>query len=206
VRTILRLVRVCAVLSAASCTKPVTFGPLAESTASSPAIASVDSAKPPRSLDVRLDADAWVVVLLVAPGHSATLLYPSDSLINNRLNAGVHALAFQIPPHLVPLDTAQLSRRRRSRAEPDSAARSRSRNSPGTPAPRLTGDNPAYLLVISAPGRLAWARVIDKTAGVSIPTVDLEALNAVGKAVKSTLTEDTRNWAGYYQQVTLVQP
>ena len=46
--------------------------------------------------------------------------------------------------------------------------------------------------------------IIDKTAGVSIPLVDNEALNAVGKAIRSTLPEP-RTMAGYYQIIELTR-
>jgi hypothetical protein len=49
-------------------------------------------------------------------------------------------------------------------------------------------------------------RVHDKLTGVSIPTDDMEALNAVAKAVKSTLPTEPREWAAYYRLVDLTTP
>ena len=43
----------------------------------------------------------------------------------------------------------------------------------------------------------------DKTVGVTIPIEDVEALNAIAKAVKSTLAVEPREWAGYYQHVEI---
>jgi hypothetical protein len=45
--------------------------------------------------------------------------------------------------------------------------------------------------------------MIEKTAGVSIPNIETEALNAVGKAIKSTILSEPRELAGYYQRVEL---
>jgi hypothetical protein len=76
----------------------------------------------------------------------------------------------------------------------------RARNS--RPAP-ISPTVPTYLLLVTSPRPLVYQRLIDKTAGVSIPMVDDEALNAVAKAIKSTIPEEPREWAGYYQRTEL---
>ena len=194
--------------TASSCASSVTHGALSESSMSAASIAAVDSATPPRSVDVQLERDAWLVLLLVAPGHSATLLYPTDSLTSNKLNAGTHHLEFKVPEHLVVTESAKAADNAKAREDYDSAARRRARNrTTGFSPPPLTPATPTYLLVVSSPHRLTYARVIDKTAGVSIPTLDHEALSAVGKAVKSTLSsQEQREWAGYFYQISVVQP
>ena len=47
---------------------------------------------PPAAATVQLDRDGYAALILVAPGHSATLLYPADSTTDTRLSAGTHRL------------------------------------------------------------------------------------------------------------------
>jgi hypothetical protein len=58
-------------------------------------------------------------------------------------------------------------------------------------------------LLVTSPKPLVYQRIIEKTAGVSIPLIDTEALNAVAKAIKATIPSEPRDWAGYYQRVEL---
>lgn len=195
-----------ALAGVAACASASTIGPLGEGSSSTPSIVSIDSARPPKSVSVKIDRDAYVVLLLVAPGHSATLLYPRDSVTDNHLTAGVHALAFEIPGPLVRSDTAAAQRNRRQRERFDSVTRSRARDrTTGNTLPPLVVTTPTYFLVVTSPQRLSYSRVREKTAGVSIPLVETEALNAVGKAVKSTLPQEPREWAGFYQLVPLAR-
>jgi hypothetical protein len=60
-----------------------------------------------------------------------------------------------------------------------------------------------YLLLLTSPQELDYDRMIEKTGGVSIPSVDTEALNAVAKAIKATLMGEPRVWAGHYQPLLL---
>lgn len=184
----------------ASCAKQANSGPLGDSpTPSSPTrIIAVDSARPPRHLSVQLDAPGYATVILVAPGHSATILYPADSATENRLGAGSHTLRFQIPEALVQTDSQRMAAITRARDSGFSARRIRPRGiTPLNPA------TPTYLLVITSPQQLAWQRLREKTAGVSIPIAEMEALSAVAKAVKSTLAAEPREWAGYYREVEI---
>ena len=41
---------------------------------------------------------------------------------------------------------------------------------------------------------------------MSIPSVELEALNAAAKAVKSTIQGEPREISGYYQRIELRRP
>lgn len=200
-RTAFRL----SIVFALACAKASTVGPIDGGSANYPSITAVDSTHPPKSVSVRIDRDAYVVVLLVAPGHSATLLYPRDSVTDNHLAAGSHDLSFQIPAPLVRNDSANARTNERAPQRFDTTARSRSRNrAVGNALPPILANTPTYLLVITSPQQLSYTRVIDKTAGVSIPLVHTEALNAVGKAIKSTLVQEPREYAGYYQQIALV--
>ena len=190
-----------AAVALGACVRPVSVGPLGEGSSNYPSITAVDSAKPPKFVSVRLDHDAWVVVLLVAAGHSATLLYPADSLADNRHASGAVDLAISIPSPLVRRDTSPRPMSQRGRV--DTITRNRNRQTGGVVP--LEPTTPTYLLVITSPQPLRFARIVEKTAGVSIPLLESEALNAVGKAVKSTLTQEPREWAGYFQQIHLTQ-
>ena len=183
-----------------ACAKQATFGALGDSAAppSPTRITAVDSARPPRSISVQLDEPGFAVVMLIAPGHSATLLYPPDSATDNQLAAGAHTLRFQIPELLVQTDSQRTDAMARARDSGFSARRTRPRGI--TP---LLPTTPTYFLVITSPQQLSFSRVREKTAGVSIPLEDMEALNAVAKAVKSTLASEPREWAGYYQLVEI---
>ena len=180
------------VIGMGACVNPPTSGRLGEGASRQPTIVSVDSARPPRAATVQLDERANVAVLLVAPGHSGTLLYPSDSATGNEHAAGTHRLSLAIPDPLLRIDT--LARRAGD-------ARIRSRTRPGMSA--IPPETRTYLLLVTSPRPLDYRRILDVTAGVSIPVVELEALNAVAKAVKSTIPDEPRPWAGHYVPVLL---
>jgi hypothetical protein len=183
---------------ATSCVSTPDTGSLGEGTSLRPTITAVDTARPPRSAWVQMDQPGYAALLLVAPGHSATLLYP-DSLTNNQLNAGAHQLTFAIADALLPADS--VLRRQRSDTAPR-VIRSRPRPSGPSTTP-IPPTVPTYLLLVTSPQQLSRTRILEKTVGVSIPTLEMEALNAVGKAIKSTLLSEPRDWAGYYQRVEL---
>ena len=195
---------VMAAVAAGACASVPKAGPIGEApeTTTSPSrITAVDSGHPPRSVSVQLDQQAYTAVLLVAPGHSATLLYPPDSATDNRLAAGSHVLNVTVPPALLETDSARLAGLIRAR----DSARVRTRG-PTIRQPALPPETPTYLLVVTSPQPLSFRRILDKTTGVSIPSQDLEALNAVGKAVKSTIETEPRAWNGFYQLITLRRP
>lgn len=191
----------------AGCVSAPKAGRLGDGEVPPATIAAVDSALPPRSATVELTQPAYAALLLVAPGHSATVVYPGDSTVDNRLGAGTHRLAFEIPAALVRTDSAMLAARARDRQRADSAriATTRSRTARTAPPPPINPAAATYLLLITSPQPLRYSRLIEKTAGVSIPTMETEALNAVGKAIKATLAEEPRDWSGYYQIVELTR-
>lgn len=190
-------------LAIVACAQQTSSGALgdAPSPASPTRIVGVDSARPPRTVTVQLDQPGYATVILVAPGHSATMLYPADSAADNRLGAGTHALRIQIPDVLVQTDSQRAAALARMRDTSFSVRRTRPRGV--TP---LGPTTPTYLLVITSPQRLAYGKVREKTSGVSIPLEDMEALNAIAKAVKSTIANEPREWAGYYQLVEIRPP
>ncbi len=205
----MRIPIVCAGLltSVAACvTTPIIGGALAEGTTTSPTIVSVDSGLPPKRVSIRLEKDASVVVILVAPGHSAFVLFPKDSVVDNRLAAGAHDIAFEIPGHLILSDSARLLRARQLRAFSDSSGRARARpTSASGMMPPINPEVPSYLLVITSPQPLVYQRVLDKTVGWSIPVVEQEALNSVAKQVKSTITGEPRDWSAAYLAIKLAE-
>lgn len=195
-----------ATLAVAACSSSPNAGPLGEGMAGSLRIVAVDTSRPPRSVSVELDEVSYLAVLLVAPGHSATLLYPRDSVTSNRFDAGTASVAFEVPGILVRSDSALLAARRDQRIRDESVARVRSRARPGQrprgPGP-LPPDTPTYLLLVTSPQPLAYQRIIDRTAGVSIPLIESEALHAVGKAIRSTIDSEPRTLSAYFQLVEL---
>jgi hypothetical protein len=194
----------------AACASSPDAGALGEGSTLQPRIVGVDSTRPPRSVSIQLDQPSYVALLLVAPGHSATLLYPSDSSTSNRMSAGTNGIAFEIPSLLVGSDSGFMIRRPGERSRTDSARPAGARARAGTPRDPTSGrpippETPTYLLLVTSPQPLQYARILEKTAGVSIPLVESEALNAVGKAIKSTLQTEPREWAGYFQLVELTR-
>ena len=157
---------------------------------------------------VDLSQGGYATVVLVAPGHSATMVYPADSTTSNQLSAGTHQLQLRVPDVLVLIDSMRNPDRAARRGQPQDSGRmnpgradtGRSRTTRLTP---ISPTTPTYLLLFTSPKPLVFQRLIEKTAGVSIPTDDVEALNAVAKAVKSTIVGEPRDWAGYYQRVEL---
>lgn len=188
-------------LVAAACASNPGGGKLGEGGVAEPTITAVDTAMPPQHAFVQFAEAAYAALFLVAPGHSVTLLYPSDSTTDNRLRAGAHRLDFEVPSLLVESDSQRIARIRQEQRGP---AR---RRRPATPEASTIGPIPAgtipYLLLMTSPQELDYVRMIEQTAGVSIPTLDMEALNAVAKSIKATLPSEPRTWAGFYQPLLL---
>lgn len=188
------------VVTVGACASSLTSGSLGEGSVSAARITGVDTAHPPRSAMVDLSQGGYATVVLVAPGHSATVLYPLDSTTSNQLSAGTHQLPLHVPDALVLIDSMRNPDRMPRRGQPPDSASGRSRPTRLMP---LSPTTPTYLLLITSPKPLVYGRLIEKTAGVSIPTDDVEALSAVAKAVKSTIVGEPRDWAGYYRRVDL---
>lgn len=185
-----------------ACASAPTAGPLGEGTVVHPGITFVDTTFPPRHATVRLDQPGYVALLLVAPGHSATLLFPADSVTPNQFPAGTHQIGFQIPGLLAATDS-MLAQARAQRGRDTSRLSTRARSSRSGMMAPLPPTTPTFLLVVTSPQQLSHRRIVEKTAGVSIPLVETEALNAVGKAIKSTIANEPREWAGYYRLIEL---
>jgi hypothetical protein len=188
---------------------PPVGGALGEGASDAANITAVDtSAYPPTKVSVKLETDAYTALVLVVPGHSASLLFPPDSATDNKLSAGTHDLTFKVPGPLALSDSARLLRAREARARADSFAMGQ-RSSSRAPGPSFISIPPntiTYLLVVTSPQPLVYKRILDKTAGWSIPLEDMEALNAVAKQVKSTITGSSRDWAAAYHVVQLQPP
>ena len=169
-------------------------------------IVAVDTARPPSSMTVQLEEPAHVAVMLVIPGHSATLLYPRDSATDNRQPAGRSTITFTVPGLLARRDSGVVRQRQGMIRAQDSTIRRRrtvggsATNSPGP----IPVDAVTYLLLVTSPQPLVYSRIFDRTAGVSIPSIDEEALNAVAKAVRATIPEP-RSISGYYEPIALTR-
>jgi hypothetical protein len=181
-----------------SCASSPNTGRLADGSALDPKILSSDNSQPPKSATIQLSQAGYVALLLVAPGHSATLLYPRDSATNNQMREGAHQITFQIPSGLV-LDSTDIRIRRR---DSTTAARPRSRTIMTPPIDPAMG---SFLLLLTSPQRLDYARMVERTSGVTLPTVETEALNAIAKAIKSTLSMEPRDLAGFFYRIQLGQ-
>lgn len=183
------------------CATDPRLGALGEGGVAEPRITAVDTTTPPRFATVQLDQEAYAALFLVAPGHSATLIFPADTMTDNQLGAGSHRLQFEVPTVLVETDSQRIERIREAQRR---AGRRRSIPPTGS---AVVGPIPMsvtpYLLLLTSPQELDYRRMIERTAGVSIPTVDMEALNAVAKAIKGTLPSEPRSWAGYYTPLYL---
>ena len=189
-------------LVGAGCASSPGGGTLGEGGVAEPRITSVDTAVPPRSATVQLDHPAYIALFLVAPGHSVSLLYPTDSTTDNQRGAGTHLVPFEVPGLLVETDSQRIARLREAQRAPVRRRRPSTASNPGIVGPIPAAVTP-YLLLLTAPQELDYDRMIEKTGGVSIPTVHSEALNAVAKAIKATLLSEPRAWAGHYQPVVL---
>jgi hypothetical protein len=183
-----------------ACASAPTSGPLGEGFSLHPAITSTDTAHPPRSAWIDLDKEQYVALLLVTPGRGVTLLYPRDSVTDNHLSAGAHQLAFNLTATRDPTRSTvdSLNRARRRPVARDTV---RSVTEQRGMAQQAAFDT--FLLLVTSPQPLVYSRVREKIVGVSIPIENDEALNAVAKAVKSTLIAEPREWAAFYRQVAL---
>jgi len=184
-----------------ACASAPTAGAIGEGFDVHPAVTSVDTAKPPHFAWIELDRQNWVALLLVQPGRGVTLLYPRDSATDNKLTAGAHQLTFTLSNTRATVDSLNRARRRTPGREDTLRTITEQRTSA---PPAQMQDN--YLLLFSSPELLTWTRVHDKLTGVSIPIDDMEALNAVAKAVKSTQPTEPREWGAYYRLIDLTAP
>jgi hypothetical protein len=189
-------------LVGAGCASNPSGGVFGEGGIAEPRITATDTAIPPRLVTVELPQPAYVALFLVAAGHSVSLLYPTDSTTDNRRAAGTHVLTFEIPGLLVETDSQRLARIREAQRTPSRRRRTTTTTPPGNVGPVPATVTP-YLLLLTSPQELDYNRMIEKTGGVSIPNIDLEALNAVAKAIKGTLQSEPRAWAGHYLPVML---
>lgn len=184
-----------------ACASTPTGKAIGEGPMSRPTIVGVDSAFPPSAATVDLPQPGYAALFLVAPGHSATLLYPRDSATDNQLPSGRNRLTYAVLPALVETDSQRLARIREAQR---TGVRTRASSRPGISV--IPPTVPTYLLLVTSPQPLVYSKLVDKTAGVSIPNIDEEALNAVAKAAKATLANEPREWAGYYLPVELRSP
>ena len=186
------------IIALAACQSAPTSGPLGEGLGGTSKIVATDTARPPRSVQVQLDEPAYVAVLLVRPGYNATLVYPRDSATDNRLPAGQSTVPLAVPELRARRDSGAA---RPQMTREDSVIRRRgTAGSRSTAMPSASVVAPTLVLLLTSPQPLLYQRIIDRTAGVSIPNLDDEALHAVAKGVRATLPEP-RTLSGYFQSI-----
>jgi hypothetical protein len=168
----------------------------------------VDSASPPRNLEITLSQPAHVAVLLVVPGRGATLVYPRDtSLGPTHFLGGRHRVAAWYPGRAVTASVDSTPRHAQDtlfdvrRPLPiDTVGRRRTRTGFGDqvedPRERQRNLTPSYLLLVATPAPLHPDVIRRRVEGVTIPLNESEALNAIGKLVRSTADPAAR-WAGH---------
>ena len=192
------------IIALASCQSAPTSGPLGEGLGGTSTIVATDTARPPRSIMVQLDEPAYVAVLLVRPGYNATLVYPRDSTTDNRLPAGQSTVPLTVPELLARRDSGA-TRVQMTRQDSVIRRRGTAAGARGSSMPPASAVAPTLVLLLTSPQPLVYQRIIDRTAGVSIPNLDDEALHAVAKGVRATLPEP-RALSGYFQSIEPAEP
>jgi hypothetical protein len=178
----------------------------------------VDSATPPVNLEVELTQPAHVVVLHVVPGAGASLVYPRDTSQGpTHFLVGKHRIRAWYPGRglrtegdsLLPTARDSLLDIRRPTL-PDSLDRTRGGRTRTTAGDRVEDPRErqprnvpsSYLLLVATPARLHPDTVRRRVEGVTIPLNEMEALNAMGKLVRST-AQPGATWAGHAVPIRL---
>jgi hypothetical protein len=168
----------------------------------------MDSAAPPRNLEITLSQPAHVAVLLVVPGRGATLVYPRDtSLGPTHFLGGQHRVTAWYPGRGIAATVDSAARAAqdssfdvRRPVPTDTVGRRRARTGFGDqvedPRDRHRNLTVSYLLLVATPARLHPDVIRRRVEGVTIPLNESEALNAIGKLVRSTADPSAR-WAGH---------
>ncbi|MDB4906797.1 MAG: hypothetical protein JWO05_1581 [Gemmatimonadetes bacterium] len=182
--------------------------PLGDLSGISPRIELIQGEMPPRHLTFTLAHSASVAVMYVVPGQGAMLIYPSDTLEKSApLEAGEHTVLANFARLQSPL-RADSARKPAADSAKKKAGRARdfgaggpgvlgagwSREEEGRLGP--TG----YLLLVATDAPMDPRTIRQKLAGVTIPLPEDDALNSVGKLVRSS-TGSNVAWAGVAKPV-----
>lgn len=163
---------------------------------------------PPRHLTFTLSHAASVAVLYVVPGQGAMLIYPADTLEKSApLEAGEHTVLANFSRLKSPLH-ADSARKLAADSAKKSARRARDFGAGG---PGVQGAGwyreeegalgpTGYLLLVATDAPMDPRSIRQKLAGVTIPLPEDDALNSVGKLVRSS-TGGNVAWAGVAKPV-----
>jgi hypothetical protein len=209
-------------LAGACASGPVTKQ-LGEYTVLTPSFTTPQAERSPTHATVSLSAPAYVAMLFVVPGRGSVIVYPTDSSINNRLEAGQHDVLLSFPSQPMTRDSALAALQRQQNRRPGNAPPAQPRPQPTAPpvmdttrrdstridvAPSrlpVTEANPSsspvgYLVVVASPAAMPYPLLKRRIEGVTIPIEDAEALSTVMKLVKSALP-DGAQLAGYAREL-----
>jgi hypothetical protein len=161
-----------------------------------------DSVSPPRQVTVEVAQASSAVLVYVVPGQGASLVYPADTLHSARLTEGAHVVSPEFPK-LLSASAARAARdsARRGGAMPGERDPRDARSAPAVMPPQVIVPQ-GFLMLIATRASLDPAAIARRLQGTSIPGVDDEALNAVGKLVRSTANV-VAPWAGVALPVKL---
>jgi hypothetical protein len=178
--------------------------------------------KTPSEITVNLNHPAYVTALFVVPGRGAVIIYPTDTSMNTRVDAGQHTIPVRFRERAFNRDSmyAALRRQSQGRANPPAAppptspvfrdttrrdTASTGIDSSVTPSRGIRDPGPGaspigYLLLVASPTQIPLMSLQRRVNGVTIPIDDDEALSTVMKLVKSTLP-DGAGLAGYAREL-----
>jgi len=174
-------------------------GQLGDYAVHTPSLSTVQGEDRPTHLNVSLSKPGYVAVLFVIPGRGASVIYPSDSTVNNYLTAGSQQITTAFSDRSKLIDTTFMPRQ--VAGSDTTRRRPTTRNS--SQIPRFDPSQfvrAGYLLMITTEEPLNIAQVNRRIEGVTIPMEDNEALSAVAKLVVGT-TPRNKPWAGFYREV-----
>jgi len=213
----LRRILVAAVVSATACASGPEIRHLGDYSTLQPLFTTPQTQKTPSQMTVNLTRPAYVAALFVVPGRGAVIVYPSDSAMDTRLDAGAHTIPVRFTESAYNRDSMFAAMRRESqgvgRNQPprvsrdtthrDSTVRIRTDTSTrfGTLRDPSPGASPiGYLLLVASSTQIPFDGLRHRINGITIPIDDNEALSTVMKLVKSTLPDRT-TLAGYAKEL-----
>jgi hypothetical protein len=212
----LRRILLAIVASTAACASGPQIRKLGDYGSVTPFFTTPQNQKTPSQMTVNLAQPAYVATLFVVPGRGAVIVYPTDTAMNNHVDAGSHTIPVHFAEAAFNRDSMFAAMRRQQqggtrggppRVRADTMRRdttrlrgdtSRSGILRGDPGP---GASPiGFLLLVAASNQFPLATLQRRVNGITIPIDDDEALSTVMKLVKSALPDGT-NLAGYAKEL-----
>jgi hypothetical protein len=213
-----RRLLIAVVASAAACASGPEIRKLGDYGAANPLFTTPPTPKTPSQMTVSLSQPAYVAALFVVPGRGAVIVYPTDTVMNNHLDAGMHTIPVHFAQSPQNRDSLLAAIRRqggpgvgRGNPQPrirpdtmrtdtthfrgDSARFTGLRGEPGPGASPI-----GYLLLVTSSSQVPLSMLQRRVTGMTIPIDDDEALSTVMKLVKSALP-DGSTVAGYAKEL-----